>query len=436
MERLVPNHDDATNLLLALRDVGVAELSHEALENRVRSALADAIAETTRTRPRRATLRPATGRLFMALSVAIPIAIAVVAIALLSHKPRTAARSSGGLATATQQRSHKQLVRSQRLNSYEPVSANVIGRDPSLWYQSIEIDKGSQDGVALNDPVIGDGALVGKISSVNPTAAVVQLITDPTFAIAAQVQDASGDTGVLEPKIGDPSELLLRDLPNHAPVAFGQHVVTAGFTRGSLAPLYPAGIPIGQISDAQPNEKLGHGSVPVAPAADIRHVDAVQILTSPLSIPNDLQQAFRAFRRPASPADALPAAVRAELSRAERSWINPRLARRVGGTQTPAFVVSANSSLCLVLAPGFSCISQAGAISGRLLTESFNVSRRKYPEVVTGLVPDGVRSVAFTLVGGGSKTVLVHDNVYQAHLTRRATTMSFTSSSGLVSVHL
>ncbi len=277
----MPDHDDATDLLIALRDVGVAELSHEALESRVRSALVDEIArERTRHRPRGRALRPGVGGLLTVVSMAVSISIAVAAIALLSHKPRTAVRSAGDSRVTA--RSHRDNNRSRipSVNGYQPVSANVIGRDPSLWYSTIEIDKGRKDGVALNDPVIGDGALVGRIASVTPTVSIVDLITDPSFAVAARVQDGSRDTGVLVPEVGNPMGLLLLlDLPNQAQVTSGQQVVTAGISRGSLASLYPAGIPIGQISNPNRNENLSQGQVPVTPTADIRHLATVQILT-------------------------------------------------------------------------------------------------------------------------------------------------------------
>ena len=47
-------------------------------------------------------------------------------------------------------------------SAYHPVAANVIGRDPTLWYQTIFVDKGSADGVESGDPAIGDGALVWR----------------------------------------------------------------------------------------------------------------------------------------------------------------------------------------------------------------------------------------------------------------------------------
>ena len=165
------------------------------------------------------------------------------------------------------------------ISSYQPVGAHVISRDPTLWYATVELDKGSSDGVRMDDPVVGDGALVGKVSTVGPTFSIVTLITDHSYAVTAQVQDQYGDTGVLVPAVGNPNQMLLQYLPPHAPISVGQQVVTAGFKSGPLDSLYPPGIPIGQVSNANQNELLNNRQVQVNPAADLRHLDAVQILT-------------------------------------------------------------------------------------------------------------------------------------------------------------
>jgi rod shape-determining protein MreC len=165
------------------------------------------------------------------------------------------------------------------ISAYKPVGAHVISRDPTLWYLTIEVDKGSDDGVRVNDPVVGDGALVGKVSVAAPTVSVVTLITDHAYAVAAQVQDQYGDTGVLVPAVGNPNQLLLQFLPPHAPISVGQQVVTAGFKSGPLDSLYPPGIPIGQVSGANQNDLINNRQVQVTPAADLRHLDAVQVLT-------------------------------------------------------------------------------------------------------------------------------------------------------------
>lgn len=171
------------------------------------------------------------------------------------------------------------------ISFYRPVTADVIWHDPTLWYQTIEIDKGSDDGVQVDQPVIGDGALVGKISTVDPTVSIVQLITDHSVNVAAQVQDKHGDTGLLVPAVGNPNEMLLQDLPRIVPgqpgPQLGQLVVTAGYKSGPLNSLYPRGIPIGQVSNASANNLINNNQVQVSPAADLRHLSVVQVLTSP-----------------------------------------------------------------------------------------------------------------------------------------------------------
>jgi rod shape-determining protein MreC len=201
---------------------------------------------------------------------------------------RQNAQLQGALIQNQELRKQVGLDNSLGISSYNPVGASVIERDPTVWYATVEIDKGSADGVALYDPVVADGALVGKISNVASNVSFVTLITDHTFAVTAKVDALKGDTGVLVPKIGDPNRLLLQYLPKPPPgqtgPTSGNLVVTAGFTdphNPQLRSLYPANIPIGTVSSTNQNDLLNNGEVQVAPAADLRHFDAVQVLTKP-----------------------------------------------------------------------------------------------------------------------------------------------------------
>ena len=67
-----------------------------------------------------------------------------------------------------------------------PVEARVIARSPSSWYQTFQINKGSSDGVRVDQPVVNDAGLVGKIKSVSDGNASVMLLTDPEFGVSAQ----------------------------------------------------------------------------------------------------------------------------------------------------------------------------------------------------------------------------------------------------------
>lgn len=175
------------------------------------------------------------------------------------------------------------LDQTNSINSYQPVSADVISRDPSLWWQTITIDVGSDNGVALDDPVTGDGALVGKVTTVDSTVSIVTLITDHAFGVVAEVLPG-GYQGILEPAVGNPNGLLLQDLPSSAPIQSGDQVVTAGFTdpaNPSLTSLYPASLPIGTVSNANENQLLSNHQVTVSPQANLRHLSTVQVLTRP-----------------------------------------------------------------------------------------------------------------------------------------------------------
>jgi len=172
------------------------------------------------------------------------------------------------------------------IGAYHPVTAQVIARDPTLWYQTVEVDKGSSDGVRLHDPVIADRGLVGEVSEVSSTASIVSLITDHTVAVTARVTDANGDTGELVPAVGNPNQLVLQYLqpPNPAQVQNGPQpndlVVTAGFRSSALESFFPANIPIGTVAQFNEDQLFNNGQIQVTPAADLRHFDVAQILTA------------------------------------------------------------------------------------------------------------------------------------------------------------
>jgi rod shape-determining protein MreC len=180
------------------------------------------------------------------------------------------------------------LDQSGSLAAYQRVGADVTARSASLWYETIQVNKGSGDGVRMNDPVIGDGALVGKVTDVGSGWSQVTLLTDHTFAVTAEVQDNAGDTGVLSPQVGNPNQLILSDLPKPGPNQAGpqvnEQVVTAGYqdpTDPALDSLYPPGIPIGIVSNANQDNLLNNGQITVSVDADLRHLSSVQILINP-----------------------------------------------------------------------------------------------------------------------------------------------------------
>jgi rod shape-determining protein MreC len=181
------------------------------------------------------------------------------------------------------ERSYAELLKLVHLDSllsaadYAPVSATVVFKSPNLWYQTVTIDAGTARGVRVNDPVINGEGLVGKITLASSDGAVVSLITDSEVGISAMV-NATGVSGIVQPKVGDPNDLLLQYLPNSAVPNPGDYVVTAGTVAGQSESLFPRGIPIGQVSSVDENSP--YKEVNVHPLANLHNLDVVQVLTS------------------------------------------------------------------------------------------------------------------------------------------------------------
>ena len=162
----------------------------------------------------------------------------------------------------------------------DPVTARVVGRSPTVWYSSVTIDKGSSDGVSVDDPVVAALGLAGKVTQTTPNTAQVTLITDADSAVTARVAPG-GATGVVEPDVGNPRDLQLDYLERGTEIAEGQMVVTAGFSTGDLGSIFPPGIPIGEITKATPEEQQAYQRVHLEPFADLRDMTFVKVLTKP-----------------------------------------------------------------------------------------------------------------------------------------------------------
>src|SRR6266508_4743473 len=79
-------------------------------------------------------------------------------------------------------------------NTYR--AAAVIGRDPSPFLHYVIINRGSNDGILRDMPVVTDQGLVGRIDAVIADAARVQLITDPASSVNVHLQNAEVDAAL------------------------------------------------------------------------------------------------------------------------------------------------------------------------------------------------------------------------------------------------
>ena len=170
------------------------------------------------------------------------------------------------------------------LDDYTPVTARVIARSPSSWYQTFQINKGTSDGVKINQPVVNSEGLVGKVKEVSDGNAVVMLLTDPEFGVSARSLE-SGEPGSVSPAVGSAGDLRFELVPNAKEVRRGDRIITAGTSTSArvtdLSSLYPRGIPIGVVRRVETGEGELDRVIHVRPAADLRRLDIVEVLTQP-----------------------------------------------------------------------------------------------------------------------------------------------------------
>jgi rod shape-determining protein MreC len=157
--------------------------------------------------------------------------------------------------------------------------ARVIGQDPSLWWSQVLINKGTNDGVLPNHPVVGPEGLVGVVTFAMSNSAVVTLLTDHRTAVGARIAE-SGVGGVIQVEAGRPNDLVMRFTTRNDEVTPGQNVITAGTQSRTdrVTSLYPPRIPIGRVTrvdDPATDDQLIH----VRPFANMRRLDFVQVLT-------------------------------------------------------------------------------------------------------------------------------------------------------------
>ena len=178
------------------------------------------------------------------------------------------------------------------ISAYQPVTATVIGRSPTVWYATLTVDRGSVDGVRVDQPVISGDGLVGKVTAVSHGAAQVTLITDHTSGVSARVvaprvaDRANGVYGVVQTAVGDPQDLLLNFVSRTSQLSRGDRVVTAGSRSSRLESLFPPGIPIGVVTRVDDAEVSQYQRVHIRPFADLQRLNFVQVLTRPAVAPS------------------------------------------------------------------------------------------------------------------------------------------------------
>lgn len=153
------------------------------------------------------------------------------------------------------------------------LAANVFAHEPNNLQDLIAIDRGRADGLQKDMVVLTQqGSLVGSVSRVLDDVAWVTLITDPTSAVSARIQESRVQGVVVGAADGT---LTMEFVEETADVKEGDLVLTSG-----IGGRYPPGELIGQVVEVEPARQELFQAVRVQPLADLSRLEAVLVLDS------------------------------------------------------------------------------------------------------------------------------------------------------------
>jgi rod shape-determining protein MreC len=155
--------------------------------------------------------------------------------------------------------------------------ATVIGESPVDFEWAVFVDKGADDGIAEDMPVIGASGLVGRVVRVFATTSKVMLIIDPDSKVSARLS-STRETGLIE---GQREELLRFNLVGaETQIVPGELVETSGYQLDEgYTGLFPPGVPLGAVDEVEPSEDGVTVRVLVRPSVNFARLDKVGIVT-------------------------------------------------------------------------------------------------------------------------------------------------------------
>jgi rod shape-determining protein MreC len=157
---------------------------------------------------------------------------------------------------------------------YKKTGARIIAKDSENWFQVFRIDKGSKDGIRVDQNVIANGGLIGIITDVGLNYATVRSIIDDESRVSAMGIQSS-DTCIVagDLTLYQEGRLRLRDIRKDSSIHDGDRIVTS-----NISSKFMPGILIGYAVDIGEDEKRLTKNGYLIPAADFNDLSEVLVI--------------------------------------------------------------------------------------------------------------------------------------------------------------
>jgi rod shape-determining protein MreC len=165
----------------------------------------------------------------------------------------------------------RQALDFQRSFGHRMVAAQVIGRGPDGFSRTLEIDRGSGDGISVGMIVASGAGLVGRVMETGPHVAIVQTLADPQSRVNIFLSKSGlqgtvvGGTDALQVQIQHRLGLVAAD---------GEWAITSGVGGG-----YPRGLVVGEVASVTHHDTSTTDQALVAWSNDPASISLVLVIT-------------------------------------------------------------------------------------------------------------------------------------------------------------
>lgn len=164
----------------------------------------------------------------------------------------------------------------EEYSDYPKVAARIISKDPGNWYDTFMINKGSKDGIRVDNNVIAGKGLVGIVTEVGSSWATVRSIIDDSSNVSAMTVGTDDNCVVQgDLELIDEGKLRFTQLyDKENKVTVGEQVVTS-----NISEKYVEGLFIGYVSEIELDTNNLTKSGTIVTPVDFQHLKDVFVIT-------------------------------------------------------------------------------------------------------------------------------------------------------------
>ncbi len=154
--------------------------------------------------------------------------------------------------------------------NYTLLPAEVVSVSGDHVSLAAIINRGARDSVEIDQPLINEQGLIGRVVSVAPLSATVQLLTDPTARVAVRIAD-SREMGIVKYQVR--TGMILDNFPIQGSIKEGDLILSSG-----LGGIYPPGLVVGTVTSVERPEEEPFCRIRLQPAANFNSLEELFIL--------------------------------------------------------------------------------------------------------------------------------------------------------------